>query len=101
MSDSDLANQDAATVYARLTPEQRAAIARQYLEGFQQSGHPGAQRFASVDPATVTPQQLADMHEHARDEHKGLFGLVMRHPIATIALGTFAAYEIEKHLNKK
>src|SRR5258708_3306897 len=99
MSD-DLTQQDPAAIYAQLTPEQRAAIAQQFLPGFQQSGQPAAQQFQEVQPETVTPEQLAEMHKHAREEHKGLFGLVMKHPIASIALGAFAAYEIEKHLNK-
>lgn len=97
----DANQQDPAAVYAQLTPEQREAIARQFLDGIQQSGHPAAQQFAAVQPEAVTPQQLADMHTHARTEHKGLFGLVMNHPIASVALGAFAAYEIQQHLEKK
>lgn len=100
MSD-DFSNQDPSEIYAKLTPEQRAAIAQQFQQGFQQSGNPTAQQFASVNPEAVSPQQLADMHKHAREEHKGLFGVVMNHPVASIALGAFAAYEIEKHVNKK
>lgn len=100
MSDN-FSNQDPAEIYAKLTPEQRAAIARQFQQGFQQSGNATAQQFASVNPETASPQQLADMHKHAREEHKGLFGAVMNHPVASIALGAFAAYEIEKHINKK
>ncbi len=99
MSD-DLTQQDPAAIYAQLTPAQRAAIAQQFVQGFQQSGNPTAQQLASVQPEAATPEQLADMHKHAREEHKGLFGLVMKHPIASIALGAFAAYEIEKHVNK-
>lgn len=76
MSD-DLTQQDPATIYAQLTPEQRAAIAQQFLQGFQQSSNPAAQQFATVQPETATAEQLADMHKHAREEHKGLFGLVM------------------------
>ena len=100
MSD-DVSKQDPAALYAQLTPEQRAAIAQQFLDGFQQSGAPAAQQFAAVTPQNVTPEQLAAMHQHARSEHKGLLGLVMRHPIASIALGAFAAYEIEQHVDKK
>ena len=77
MSD-DLTQQDPAAIYAQLTPEQRAAIAQQFLQGFQQSSQPAAQQFQEVQPETVTPEQLAEMHKHAREEHKGLFGLVMK-----------------------
>ena len=98
---TEFSSQDPAEIYAKLTPEQRAAIAQQFQQGFQQSGNQAAQQFAAVQPDTVSPQQLADMHKHAREEHKGLFGVVMNHPVASIALGAFAAYEIEQHVNKK
>lgn len=97
----DFSSQDPAEIYAKLTPEQRAAIAQQFQQGFQQSGNQAAQQLAAVNPTSATPQQLADMHKHAREEHKGLFGVVMNHPVASIALGAFAAYEIEKHVNQK
>jgi hypothetical protein len=85
-------------IYAQLSPQQRAAIAQEFIQGFQQSGNPNSQQFTSLDPNNVTPQQLGAMHEHARKEHKGLLGHVMHHPIAAAALGAFAAYEIDKHV---
>lgn len=85
-------------IYAQLTPEQRAALAQEFQSHFQQSGAPAAQQFANVDPQTATPQQLADMHQHARENHPNILGKVMGHPIAAAALGAFAAYEIDKHV---
>jgi hypothetical protein len=100
MSNEDLANLTPAEIYARLTPEQRAALAQQFTQGLQQSDHPVAQQLAQVDPQAATPEHLAQMHEHAREHHPGLLGLVMEHPVATAALGVFAAYEIERHVRK-
>lgn len=97
----DFANTNPADVYAQLTPEQRAAIAQQFIQGMQQSDHPDAQQFAAIDPAAASPQQVADMHEHASKNDKGLLGAVLGHPVATAALGGFAIYEIERHINKK
>ena len=98
MAGNQLSHENPEAIYSQLTQEQRAAIAREFMQGFQHSGNPKAQQFASLDPNVVTPRQLALMHQHARDEHPGLLGRVMRHPIAVAALGAFAAYEIDKHV---
>lgn len=100
MANEDLTNLSPAEVYARLTPEQREALARQFAQGLSQSDHPAAQQMAAVDPKDATPEHLAKMHEHAREHHPALLGVVMEHPVATAALGIFAAYEIEKHVRK-
>jgi hypothetical protein len=98
---SNLSHEDPEKVYSQLTDEQRAVIAQEFLKGFQQSGNPKAQQFAGIDPNTVTPQQLAAMHQHAREEHPGLLGNVMKHPLVTALIGAFAAYEIEKHVTHR
>lgn len=82
-------------IYSQLTPEQRAAIAQEFMNHFQQNGN---QQFANVDAQNVSAQQLADMHHHARENHPGILGKVMSHPLAAAALGAFAAYEIDKHV---
>ncbi len=56
MANDDLTNLTPEQVYARLTPEQRAALAQQFQQGLQQSDHPEAQRLAQVDPQTATPE---------------------------------------------
>jgi len=100
MSNDDLAGLSPAEVYARLTPEQRAALAQQFQAGLQQSGHPEAQQLAQVAPEAATPEHLAQMHEHAAQHNKGLLGTVLSHPVATAAIGAFAIYELDKHLGR-
>lgn len=95
-----LTNLDPQALYAQMTPEQRSAVAREFMQHFQQTNHPQAQQFAQMDPNNVSPQQLAAMHQHAAQEHPGIFGKVMRHPILTAALAGFGVYEIEKHLGR-
>lgn len=97
MAGGQLSYENPEQIYAQLSPDQRAAIAREFMQGLQQEGSPMAQQFAGMDPAQVSPQQLAAMHQHARQNHPGLLGRVMRHPIAVAALGGLAAYEIDKH----
>ena len=96
-----LSHEDPEKVYAELTQEQRAVIAQEFMKGFQESGNPKAQQFTGFDPNSVSAQQLAAMHQHAREEHPGLLGRVMKHPLAVALIGAFAAYEIDKHVLKK
>ncbi len=98
MAGSQLSYENPEQIYAQLNPDQRAAIAREFMQGLQQEGSPMAQQFAGMDPSQVSPQQLAAMHKHASQNHPGLLGRVMRHPIAMAGLGGFAAYEIDKHM---
>ena len=88
---------DPSAIYAQLNPDQRAAIAQEFMQQFQQSGDPIAQQFSGLNPRSVTPQQLATIHQQAR-KNPGVLEHVMRHPIAAAALGGFAAYEIDKHV---
>jgi len=101
MAGSQVSYENPETMYAQLNPQQRSALAQEFIQGFQQSGNPKGQQFTSIDPNTVTTQQLAAMHQHARQEQPGVLGRVMRHPIAAAVLGGFAAYEIDKHVMKK
>ncbi len=101
MSSDDLAGLSPAEVYARLTPEQRAALAQQFQTGLQQSDHPEAQQLAQVMPEAATPEHLAQMHAHAAQHNKGLLGTVLSHPVATAAIGAFAIYELDRHLGKR
>jgi hypothetical protein len=98
MAGSQVSYENPETMYAQLSPEQRATLAQEFQQGFRESGDPKAQQFSAVDPTTVTPQQLAAMHQHAREERPGVLGRVMRHPIAAAVLGGFAAYEIDRHV---
>lgn len=98
MAGSQLSYENPEQIYAQLNPDQRAAIAREFMQGLQQEGSPMAQQFAGMDPSQVSPQQLAAMHKHASQNHPGLLGRVMKHPIAMAALGGFAAYEIDRHM---
>lgn len=97
MSPDQYANQDPATIYQQLSPDQRAAVAQQFIQGYKQQGNT---QWGSLDPNSVTPQQLAQMHQDARQNHPGLLGDVMRHPVVSAALGGFAVYEIHKHVEE-
>lgn len=62
----------AAQYYAQLSPQQRAELAQQFQQGFQQQGSPPAQQWGNVNPQSITPQQLAQMHQQAQQNHPDL-----------------------------
>ncbi|HLW01369.1 MAG TPA: hypothetical protein VKT82_22125 [Ktedonobacterales bacterium] len=98
MSSSQLAYENPETTYAQLNQQQQATLAQEFIRGFQKVENPHEDEFASIDPKKVTPQQLAAMHQHAREAHPDVLGRVMRHPIVAALLGGFGAYEIDKHV---
>ena len=87
-------------MYAQLSPDQRSAFAQEFIQRLQREGNPMAQQFASMDPSQITPQHLAALHQEARQNHPGVLGRMMHHPIIAGALGAFAAYELDKHLTR-
>ena len=95
--DPQMAAENPEAIYAQLSPEQRSAIAQEFLQEFQQSGSPLGQQFGSLNPNNITPAQLGKMHQQASKENPGILSKVMQHPIATAALGAFALHEVEKH----
>jgi hypothetical protein len=98
---TDFSNMSLQEVYALLAPEQRAAIAQQFQAALQQSPHPDGQQLSQIDPTAATAEDVAKMHEHAVQHHKGALDIVLRHPVMTAALAAFAIYELDKHLGKK
>jgi hypothetical protein len=101
MSGSQLSNETLAAIYAQLNPQQRTTLAQEFVRGFQRSESPHANLFASRDPKKVTPQQLAVMHQHAREEYPMVLGRVMRHPIVAALLSDFGAYEIDTYVSRR
>lgn len=100
MSGSQLSYENPEAVYAQLNTEQRATLAQEFIRGFRQSGNPRSEPFLSMNPKKVTPQQLAAMHQHAREEHPNVLGRVMRHSIVAALLGNFGAAEIDAYVKR-
>jgi ABC-type transport system involved in cytochrome bd biosynthesis fused ATPase/permease subunit len=87
--------------YSKLTQEQRTELATHFLEQIKQAQPEAYAQFAQIDLNTVTPEQLAEMHDHTAKHLPNVFGVVMAHPVITAALAGFAVYEVDKHLGKK
>ncbi len=88
--------QDPATAYGMLDQGQRSQVAQSFIQRLAGTNDPQAQRFASMDPNNVSAGQLAEMHQYAAQNHPGILGDVMKHPVMTGALSGFAAYELDK-----
>lgn len=88
-------------LYSQLPPQDRQAIAEQFINEYKKESTPEAKEFAKLNPKDVTPKQLAEMHQHARDKNPGLLGKVMQHPVVTGILGGVAAYEVDKHVQHR
>lgn len=93
--------QDPMSAYSQLDPNQRTQVAQEFIQRFKGTNDPQAQQYANLNPQSVTPGQLAEMHQYAAQKNPGILGDVMRHPVMTAALGGFAAFEIHKHMENK
>ena len=87
--------------YGQLSQEQRTELATHFLEEMKMGNHDAYEKYSQLDVSTVTPEQLADMHDHTAKHLPNVFGVVMEHPVITAALAGFAVYELDRHLGKK
>lgn len=77
--------------YSQMDPEQMKAIVAQLQEQLAQSGNAQSQQVAaSVDPATATPQQAAQLHAHAHEFHPNTVEKVVVAGAGAAALGGLA-----------
>jgi hypothetical protein len=58
--------QDPVSAYSQLDPMQRQQVAQHFIQAFAGKNDPQSQQFARMDPNSVTPEQLAAMHQIAR-----------------------------------
>ena len=93
--------QDPMSAYSQLDQGQTSQVAQGFIQQFRGINDPQAQQYAQMDPNQVSPAQLAEMHQYAAQNHPGVLGEVMKHPVITAALGGFAAYEVMKHLGNR
>ncbi len=87
--------------YGQLTQAQRTELATHFLEEMKKDNHEAYEKYAHIDVSAVTPDQLAELHDHAAKHLPNVFGVVMAHPVITAALAGFAVYELDRHLGKK
>ncbi|MBV9921312.1 MAG: hypothetical protein JOY78_10740 [Pseudonocardia sp.] len=89
--------QNPADFYNQLSPDQQAVAAQQFQQEFQQSSDPTAQQYAQMDPNSVSPQQLGEMHQYAQQSDPSILSRVMSHPILDAVLVGLGIHEFHKH----
>lgn len=86
--------------YANMDPAQMQAIIAQLQQELAQKDHPATQEaVAKVDPATVTPQQAAELHAHAHEFHPDTVQKVLITGAGAAAIGGLALLAA-RHFNK-
>jgi hypothetical protein len=102
---ASFAQADAEALYAQMRPDQRTAIALEFVRCLQLAGDPAAEQFmaqaeqvsaadekveviggALVTPRLLTAQQAAAVHRYTFDHHPDCFTQVMQHPLTQAVL---------------
>ena len=83
--------QDPAAVYAQMRPDQRTAIAEEFMRVLRLAGDTAGPRFTLAPQETLTPEQVATLHVYTREHHPDLFAMVMQHPVTLLALSSIEA----------
>jgi len=93
--------QTPAGVYSQVNRAHLPQIAQQFINRFQGKSDPQSQQYAQLDPQTATPEQVAQMHEHAATHHPGIVDEVLEHPVITSVLAGAAIYELQKYVRER
>ncbi|HEX9038481.1 MAG TPA: hypothetical protein VF808_15975 [Ktedonobacterales bacterium] len=88
--------QDPTSAYSSLDLDQRALVAQAFIQRLAGKNDPLAQQYSGLDPNSVTPQQLAEIHQYVAQNHPDILGDVLQHPVMTDNLGSFAASELNR-----
>ena len=95
ISGDQFTQSDPRRLYARLRPDQRTAIAGEFLRLFRLSGDPEALRFDTPIEGMLPPERVAELHTYARQHHPEILEQVRDHPVTQAALAAPGA-EVEE-----
>lgn len=88
MSTEEFAQDDPRHVYERMRPDQRTAIAGEFIRLFRLSGDADAQRYDTEIHEMWPPERVAELHRYAQQRHPEIFEEVTRHPVTQASLET-------------
>lgn len=121
ISQDDFTTADPQALYARMRPDQRTAIANEFVRCLRLAGDPGVARFTGEDaggepgagqpetarqsfdarpPALESPEQVASIHTYTREQRPDLFEQVARHPVVLASLA-HAGDRVEEAVQKE
>lgn len=81
------------TAYSDLDPEEILMVAATFVERFRTIDDPQAQKYAQLNPSTVLPSQLHEMHRYASENHPEVLTGILQQPNDSGTLGSFADSE--------
>jgi hypothetical protein len=90
--------QTPAAVYGQVNRAHLPQIAQQFISRFQGKGDAQSQQYARLNPQSATPEQVAQMHEHAANNHPAIIDEVLEHPVITSAIAGVAIYELQRYV---
>ena len=73
-------------VYARMRPDQRTAIAGEFVRLFRLSNEPGAQEFLAPYSGMLPAARVAAMHRWASTNRPDIVDAVLHHPVTATSL---------------
>jgi hypothetical protein len=87
-------NQDPTSAYGSLDSDKRSLVAQAFIQRLAgKQDDPQAQQYGNLDPQSVTPELLADIHRYTAQNHPQILSEVLQNPTITDNLGDFAANE--------
>lgn len=89
--------------YENMSQTQLQSAAQQLQSKLQTvaSSSPEAAQLAQINPATATPQQVAQMHRFILKEHPELTRDLLIGGAATLAVGALAAFAAKRYLSHR
>ena len=121
ISQDDFTTADPQALYARMRPDQRTAIANEFIRLLRLAGDPGVARFTGEDaggepsadrpetagksfdaqpPALESAKQVASIHTYTREHRPDIFEQVAHHPV-TIASLAHAGERVEEAVQQE
>jgi hypothetical protein len=120
ISQDDFTTADPQALYARMRPDQRTAIANEFIRLLRLAGDPGVARFTGEDaggepgsgtetarksfdaqpPELESAKQAASIHIYTREHRPDIFEQVAHHPV-TIASLAHAGERVEEAVQQE
>ncbi len=86
MSADEFARDDPRRIYERMRPDQRTAIAGEFIRLLRLADDPDARRYDTHIDAMWPPERVAELHRYTQQHHPDIFADVLRHPVTRASL---------------
>lgn len=95
-------NQDPTSAYGSLDSDKRSLVAQAFIQRLAgKQDDPQAQQYGNLDPQSVTPELLADIHRYTAQNHPQILSEVLQNPTVADHLGEFASSELGRQQGRQ